>query len=119
MAVTRAKVHARDLPECIVRCAFGELPEQGLRSRRSVLAGLGHQVFLRFEVAVKTAVGKPGRLHQVCDADAPEAALAEELRGRIQNAFARPNSLLSGYSHAKCSDTLLTLYMMTVIYFGS
>ena len=67
------------------------------------------------EVAVKTAVGKPGRPHQVRDADDIEAALAEEVRGRIQNAFARPNSLLSGYSHAKCSDTLLTLYMMIVI----
>jgi hypothetical protein len=95
--VTRAKVRARDLPECIVRCAFGELPEQRLRPRGSVLARPRHQVFLRFEVAVKTAVGKPGRLHQVRDADAPETALAEELRSRIQNAFARPNSLLSGY----------------------
>jgi hypothetical protein len=33
-------------------------------------------------VDVKTAVGKPGLLHQVRDADAIEAALAEELRGR-------------------------------------
>ena len=80
-----------------------------------MLARLRRQVFLRFEVAVKTAVGKPDSFHQVRDADAREAALAEELRGRIQNAFARLNRLLSSDSHPSAPIPLLTFYMMIVI----
>jgi len=52
--------------------------EIGLRPRRQVGQCLGHQRFLGSEVVVERPVRETGRLHDLADADAREAALAEQ-----------------------------------------
>ena len=63
------------------------------------VARLRHQVFLRAEVAVESAMREPDAFHQIGNADAVKAALAEQLGRVVQNALPGGGRLLFGHLH--------------------
>ena len=67
------------------RRLFGELAPVLGRSIHRMAKSLDHQRFARIEMGVEPAMGKPGVLHQVGDADAMGALLAQPHRGFLHD----------------------------------
>ena len=61
--------------------------------------GLGGEVVLGFEVPVEAATRQASGLHQVVQADAVEAALAEQPGGAVEDALPIGFGLLTGDFH--------------------
>ena len=70
-------------------------------------ARLDLQVLLRLELTVEAATGQAGLLHQVVDADAIEAALAEEAAGDLDHMLAVSLSLFPADAHLNLLGYLL------------
>ena len=86
VAMQRRQIGLDDGGQPLVRRRlFGQLAPVFGASIHRIGKSLDHQRFPRIEVSVEPAMGEPGLLHQVGDADAMRALLAKPHRGFLHD----------------------------------